>query len=278
MLVAPFTQQQAVAAQRECGQRLGVPVGITNGIGMKLKLIPAGEFMMGSPESEVYRLYDEYQHRVRITKPFYLGVYEVTQAEYEHVMGENPSSFSSGGSRKSKVFKLDTSRFPVEGVIWQNAVEFLRKLSDLPEEKAAGRIYRLPTEAEWEYACRAGTTTSFHCGSQLNVGEANNGERGWPYFLARPTTVGSYAPNAFGLYDMHGNVWEWCNDWYAEEYYKSSPESDPQGPEKASYRVFRGGSWRLIAGNCRSAIRDRDAPRIRGVNLGFRVAVDPSAR
>jgi len=276
MLVAPFTQQQAVAAQRECGQRLGVPVGITNGIGMKLKLIPAGEFMMGSPESEVYRLYDEYQHRVRITKPFYLGVYEVTQAEYEHVMGENPSSFSSGGSRKSKVFKLDTSRFPVEGVIWQNAVEFLRKLSDLPEEKAAGRIYRLPTEAEWEYACRAGTTTRWHCGDN----ESDLAKAAWFEDNSENQThpVGQKEPNAWGLYDMHGNVWEWCNDWYAGEYYKSSPENDPLGPTEASYRVFRGGSWDYGAGLCRSAYRFRYDPVLRADDLGFRVAADPPSQ
>ncbi len=209
-----FTKDEAVARQRECSQSLGMPVEITNFTGMKLVLIPPGEFLMGSPESEQDTEVDEYQHRVRITKPFYLSVYEVTQSEYERVMGENPSWFSSGGSGsgKEKVSDLDTSRFPVERVNWQNAVEFCRKLSELPEERAGGRIYRLPMEAEWEYACRAGTTTPFHFGSELNGSQTNcDGTR--PYGtstegpqLGRTTTVGSYAANAFGLYDMHGNV------------------------------------------------------------------------
>jgi len=226
MLVAPFTQEEATGAQKEWSESLGTPVEMTNSIGMKLRLIPPGEFLMGPTAADVefvkaYHDVDRYgwlfdaekpQHRVRITKPLYLGVYEVTQAEYERLMKKNPSQFLEGGRWKNKVSGLDTSRFPVETVSWDNAVEFCRKLSSLPEERAAGRVYHLPTEAEWEYACRAGTTTSFHFGSELNGREANcNGtdpygttEKG-PY-LGHPTTVGSYAPNAFGLYDMHGNL------------------------------------------------------------------------
>jgi len=272
--------EKAVAAQKECSERLGLPVEISNCIGMKLKLIPAGEFLMGSPESEEHRRDNEYQHRVRTTKPFYLGVYEVTQAEYERVMGTNPSSFSKKGDDSDAVKDMHTSRFPVERVNWQNAVEFCGKLSELPEEKAGERIYRLPTEAEWEYACRAGTTTPFHFGSELNGSQANcDGTR--PYGtstegpqLGRTTTVGSYAANAFGLCDMHGNVWEWCNDWYAGEYYTSSPENDPVGPTKAWRRVIRGGSW-CCAGVCRSAFRYWYSPGGRFVNLGFRVAAVP---
>jgi len=143
-------------------------------------------------------------------------------------------------------------------------------------------VHRFPTEAEWEYACRAGTTTPFHFGSELNGSEANcYGDE--PYgttdeapFLDRPTTVGSYAPNAFGLYDMHGNVWECCQDWYDEDYYKASPVDDPQGPEKASRRVSRGGSWYDQAGWCRSAFRMRGSPSDRYYAGGFRVAADPS--
>jgi len=291
--------EEAVAAQREWSERLGSPVDITNSIGMKLVLIPAGEFMMGSPESEQGRKDYEHLHRVRITRPFYLGVYEVTQAEYERVMKANPSWFPSGCHGNEKVSDLDMGQFPVEQVSWENAVEFCRNLSDLPEEKAAGRIYRLPAEAEWEYACRAGTTTAFHFGSHLNGQEANC-DGNCPYgtstkgpYLERPTTVGSYAPNAFGLYDMHGNVGEWCNDWYAEQDYGSSPESDPQGPSEATsrgceldigffraafhfrfgpqYRVVRSGSWRHDSRGCRSAYRSRNGPQSRAVNLGFRV-------
>lgn len=186
---------------------------ITNSIGMKLKLIPSGEFLMGSPESEEARDSDEGpQHRVRITKPFYLGVYEVTQGEYERVTGDNPSCFSKVGTGKAKVAGQDTSRFPVEEVSWEDAVEFCRKLSDLPSERSARRVYRLPTEAEWEYACRAGTTTPLHFGTQLNGREANC-DGNYPYgtdtkgtYLKRTTTVGSYKANAFGLYDMHGKL------------------------------------------------------------------------
>lgn len=251
---------------------------ITNSLGMKLALIPAGEFAMGSPESEKGREHGERQHPVRITKPFYLGVFEVTQAEYEHLIGTNPSRFSPEGGGKKTVAGLKTDWFPVESVSQEDAVEFCRQLSALPEEKAAGRVYRLPTEAEWEYACRAGTTSPFHFGSRLNGQEANC-DGGFPYgttsrgpFLQRPTTVGSYAPNAFGLYDMHGNVCEWCSDWYDAEYYESSPESDPQGPSEATGGVIRGGGWSYNAGYCRSALRSGSVPTLRSNFLGFRVA------
>ncbi len=256
---------------------------LTNSIGMKLKLIPAGEFQMGSPANEEDRDDDEHHHRVRITKPFYLGVYEVTQRDYAKVMGNNPSYFSSSGGGGERVSGMDTSRFPVEEVSWEDAVEFCRKLSALAGERSASRVYRLPSEAEWEYACRAGTTTPFHFGTQLNGREANcNGDR--PYGtsakgtnLQRPTNVGSYTSNSFGLYDMHGNVYEWCSDWYESDYYKASPVDDPTGPSTASYRVFRGGSWFSFAGLCRSAFRGGYAPTIRNFTLGFRVALVPSS-
>jgi formylglycine-generating enzyme required for sulfatase activity len=254
---------------------------ITNSIGMKLALIPAGEFLMGSPETELDRRADEPQHRVRITKPFYLGVYEVTQAEYERVMGTNPSAFSTGGLKPNKVSGNDTSRYPVENVSWEDAVEFCRKLSSRPEEQRAGRRYRLPTEAEWEYACRAGTTTPFHFGTQLDGREANC-DGTYPYgteskgqSLERTTTVGSYAPNAFRLYDMHGNVREWCQDWYEKDYYSGSPVDDPQGPASASYavRAYRGGGWREPAARCRTAEHGWVHPFHRYRDMGFRVAL-----
>jgi len=177
-------------------------------------------------------------------------------------MGTNPSLFSASGKGKDEVSGEDTSRFPVERVSWEDAVEFCRELSLLPEEKTEGRIYRLPSEAEWEYACRAGTTTPFHFGHQLNGNEANclgncpYGTETKGPFLRRTTTVGSYQPNAFGLYDMHGNVWEWCQDWYGKDYYRNSPVDDPQGPSSgASYRVIRGGNWQAVGAGCRPADR-----------------------
>jgi len=295
--IAPFDADQAKRHQESWAEYLGVPVEITNGIGMKLALIPAGEFMMGTSKEEVDRLAklcpwikrelhkrECPPHRVRITKPFYLGVYEVAQAEYERVMGKNPSYFSATGDGKDEVSGMDASRFPVERVSWDDAVEFCRKLSELPEEKTAGHVYRLPTEAEWEYACRAGTTTLFHFGSKLN-GEEANCDGSLPLgttikgpALDRPTTVGSYQPNAFGLYDMHGNVWEWCQDWYDEEYYKESPPNDPQGPTTGSIRVGRGGSWNFTTWHCRSALRGNYSPEDRYISLGFRVAADPPSK
>ena len=254
------------------------PNEITNSIGMKLALIPAGKFMMGLPKDEKERGDNEEQHEVSITRPFYLGVYVVTQAEYEKVMGNNPSYFSAKDTGKDSVKDMDTSRFPVETVSWDDAVAFCKKLSELPEEKKAGRVYRLPTEAEWEYACRAGTKTVFHYGDSLSSRQANfNGE--YPYggadkgpFLARTAKVGSYAANGFGLYDMHGNVWEWCQDWHDANYYKNSPREDPPGPAQASARVVRGGGWGDHGGDCRSAGRIGGEPGFRGSGLGFRVA------
>ncbi len=202
-------------------------------------------------------------------------MYEVTQGEYERVMGTNPSCFSAngGGSEKS----MDTSRFPVEQVAWEDAVEYCNRLSALPAERAAGRVYRLSTEAEWEYACRAGTTTPFYFGSQLN-GQQANFDGNLPYgittsgpYLARTTPVGSYAANDYGLFDMHRNVWEWCSDWYED--YPALAQVDPLGAATASFCVIRGGGWDGIARNCRSAHRGRDAPDYRRLYLGFRVAL-----
>jgi uncharacterized protein (TIGR02996 family) len=229
------------------GVRPCVPL-LTNSIGMQLALILAGRFLMGSPE----RSDDEGpQHEVEISKPFYLGIYQVTQAEYEKVMSTNPSWFSATGGGNDKIEGQDTSRFPVECVTWEDANEFCKKLSELPDEQESGRVYRLPTEAEWEYACRGGaaSATPFSFGASLSSTQANfNG--GYPYggadkgpFLGRTATVGSYHPNIFGLYDMHGNVWEWCADWYDEDYSQSPAGKDPPGAATGTRRVLRGGSW-----------------------------------
>jgi formylglycine-generating enzyme required for sulfatase activity len=271
LAVAPFDAAAAQGHQEAWAKHLGVEVETVNSIGIKLVLVPPGEFQMGSPESEPSRDDDETQHRVRITKPYYLGMYEVTQAEYERVMGANPSNDKT-------VAGQNTSRFPVERVSWEEAVEFCRKLSAMSAEQSAGRVYRLPTEAEWEFACRAGTVTPFHFGSQLNGREANC-DGNYPYgtttkgtYLQRPTTVGSYASNGFGLFDMHGNVREWCSDWYDSGYYANSPTDDPTGLTSGSLRVDRGGGWDGDARDCRSAYRYSSSPDSRYDNLGFRLA------
>jgi formylglycine-generating enzyme required for sulfatase activity len=227
---------------------------ITNGIDMKLELIPVGEFMMGSPDSDEAADDDEKpQHLVRITKPFYLGVYPVTQEQYEKVMGKNPSQFKDPAN-------------PVESVSWDDAVEFCKKLS-----AKEGKTYRLPTEAEWEYACRAGTPTSYSFGDD----EASLGEYAWFRGNAERKThpVGQKKPNAWGLFDMHGNVWEWCQDCFGE--YTADVATDPVGPSESTYRVYRGGSWNYTAEGCRSAYRGWSTPVFRLNYLGFRVAAVP---
>ena len=245
------------------------PKTITNSVGMKLVLIPKGTFTMGSPIEEEGADNDEEQHQVTIGKDYYLGVTEVTQGQYEKVMGTNPSYFQKRVIRKS-----DSSMYPVEQVSWEDAVEFCKKLSDLPEEKKAGRVYRLPTEAEWEYACRAGSKAAYSFGeNSKTLGDYswfgdNSGSQTHP--------VGEKKPNAWGLYDMHGNVWEWCSDWYDE--YPKGAVSDPSGPSEGSSRVLRGGSWFSGAASCRSAFRSGDDPsfRLSDGHYGFRVALSSS--
>jgi formylglycine-generating enzyme required for sulfatase activity len=255
---------------------------------MKLVRIPAGKFLMGSPAGEVGHSSGEApQHEVEISKPYYLGVYEVTQAEFQKVMGRNPSCYSPTGTNTAAVKGLDTTRFPVENVTWLEARDFCEKLSALPAEKAVRRTYRLPTEAEWEHACRAGAKESlpFSFGKSLSSLQANF-DGGSPYGgaapgsnLRRPTTVGSYQPNAWGLHDMHANVKEWCADWLDDGYYKVSPRADPTGPATGSVRAIRGGSWLNGGSLCRSADRSRFAPTGQFGHVGFRVAcVSPRLR
>lgn len=260
------------------------PQTIANSIGMKLVRIPAGEFLMGSAGDDAGGRDDEKpQHRVRISKPFYMGAYEVTQAEFEQVMQTNPSSFSRAGLLMNAPEDLDCSRLPVDNVTWYAAVEFCRRLSNLPAERKAGRVYRLPTEAEWEYACRAGTTTTFHYGDSLSSTQANfNGAH--PFgdaakgpFLNRTSIVGSYQSNALGLYDMHGNLNEWCLDRFDREYYAQSAEVDPRGPETGTSRVIRGGDWYSDGRDCRSAFRYADIPDGRFYALGMRVVCELTA-
>ena len=246
------------------------PKEITNSIGMKLVLIPKGTFMMGAPESEEGRKENETQHEVTISQDYYLGVTEVTQGQYEKVMGTNPSRFQKHVIRKS-----DSLMYPVEQVSWEDAVEFCKKLSDLPEEKKAGRVYRLPTEAEWEYACRAGSKTTYSFGeSSESLGDyawfAGNSNR-------QPNPVGEKKPNAWGLYDMHGNVFEWCSDWYGE--YPNGAVNDPTGPRKGSDRVLRGGGLLDDGAYCRAASRCSVTPLTYTNDFGFRVALSsPSSQ
>ena len=253
---------------------------LVNSIGMKLVQIPAGAFQMGSPDTEADSGQDEHpRHPVRISRPFHLGVHEVTQGQFARIMNERPSFFSPTGPGKDRLRGLDSERLPVEQVTWHAAVEFCRRLSNLPDEKRAERVYRLPTEAEWEYACRAGTDTCFFYGPQLSSREANyNGN--FPYgnaakgtFLSRTAEVGSYPANAWGLHDMHGNVNEWCADWHNRDYYRASPPVDPRGPKTGATRVIRGGDWYSDARDCRSAFRYADAPDGMFYVVGFRVAM-----
>ena len=256
----------------------------TNSIGMKFRLIPAGEFMMGSsvsPEElakEFPRRRDREwfekerpQHKVHITKPFYLGVTEVTQEQYEKVIGKNPSWHSRTGRGADEVKGIDTSHLPVEMVSWDEAAEFCQRLS-----AREGQAYRLPTEAEWEYACRAGSETRYCFGddaSQLAdyAWFAENSQR-------HPWPVGEKKPNAWGLCDMHGNVWEWCYDWFERDDYAKAPSDDPTGPVAGEFRLFHGGSKKCGYMFCQSSNRAWYFSSHRDDDLGLRVARDVSSK
>jgi len=245
----------------------------TNSLGMKFAYCPPGEFTMGSPETELLRSPDETLRQVTLTQGFYLGIYEVTQSEYTQVMGKNPSGFAPNGAFASKVSGLDTSRFPVEQVNWEDANLFCDALS-----KKDGRAYRLPTEAEWEYACRAGTSTPYSFGEACNGREANvkgtepygTTVEGW--FLSRTTTVGSYPPNAWGLFDMHGNFSEWCADLYREDL--PATAQDPRVDQSSSStRVHRGAEYSQAPYAARSARRRHLNRANTSRGLGFRVVL-----
>ena len=246
---------------------------VTNSISMELIEIPVGKFTMGSPEDEKDRREDiEAQVRVTLTKPFGLGKTDVTQGQWEQVMGTDPWE---GGED----VQADKD-CPATYVSWDDAREFCDKLTDL-ERKAgtlkAGEAYRLPTEAQWEYACRAGTATTYSFGND----ESTFGEYAWfngnAFHAGEPYAhkVGLKKPNPWGLYDMHGNVWKWCSDWYDA---KVSGGTDPVGPEEGSLRVLRGGSWWSRPVNCGSASRNGISPSDRGSDMGFRVARSQSVK
>ncbi len=231
-------------------------VDLGGGVDMALVWIEPGTFMMGSPSGEDGRWSRETQHRVTLSKGFWMGKYEVTQAQWQQVMGSNPSNFKG-------------VKNPVEQVSWDACQDFLRKLNG----KKGDGSFRLPTEAEWEYACRAGTTTALNSGKALTStsGSCRNLDAvAWYGKNSSSTThpVGQKAPNAWGLYDMLGNVYEWCQDWHGGS---SGSATDPTGASSGSYRVLRGGSWRYSAGFCRSAHRNAFEPTVRYNFVGFRV-------
>jgi formylglycine-generating enzyme required for sulfatase activity len=234
------------------------PKTFTNSIGMKFVWIPPGNFVMGSPKEEKERHPSEIQHKVTLTRGFYMGVYTVTQEEWQAVMGNNPSNIKG------------EKNLPVESVSWDNCQEFIKKLRTNDRKP-----YRLPTEAEWEYACRAGTTTPFHFGETISTDQANykgdatygDGKKGID--RKKPTPVGSFPANAWGLHDMHGNVWQWCQDWHGV--YTQEDVVDPQGPKQGQIRVLRGGSWIYAPTHCRSAYRGWFEPGNRNGYCGLRV-------
>jgi formylglycine-generating enzyme len=304
---------------------------LTNSLGMTLVAIPAGEFEMGlrdsfkelgdaypmfkEPSSEKNRLprvealTDETLHKVRITRAFFMGAHEVTIAQFKRFVDEDgyrtePERDGTGGygidmatkawsTAREKRYTWRNAGFPqgdnhpVVNVTWGDAVAFCEWLS-----KKEARKYRLPTEAEWEYACRAGTTTRYFFGNDpaelskyantYDISSAKvfpdwsrwaiKSDDGFPF----TAPVGSFKPNAFGLYDMHGNVWEWCSDWYAEDTYKTPPFDDPKGAESGHRRSRRGGGWHVWSLYCTSFYRNYNTPQSRYLNLGFRVVLEKS--
>ena len=228
------------------------------GVKLEMVLIPAGQFMMGSPDLDADAPADEKpKHRVRITRPFYLGKYPVTQEQWQAVMGNRRGAVKG-------------PKNPVESVSWNDCQAFLNQL----HEQVGGDKFQLPTEAQWEYACRAGSTAKHFFGDK----ESDLGDYAWYRQNSKTTShpVGEKKPNAWGLYDMYGNVWEWCGDLYSDEYYAHSPTDDPPGPDKGPTRVIRGGSWDAPAKRCRSAHCASFAPEREDYLLGLRIALIPA--
>ncbi len=264
LLSFPLSESQAKDYKKRWADHYGVPVFTTNKLGMKFAFIPPGSFVMGSPVSEIGRVDKETQHKVTLTKGFYVSVTEVTQAQWRAVMNENNSNFKGDNN-------------PVDSVSWNVCKEFVGKLNGSHKDQSELGItksgkYTLLTEAQWEYACRAGTTTEYHSGNGVEAlkrvgwygyGSGNSNKQTHP--------AQQLAPNAWGLYDMHGNVFEWCQDWYGD--YPNKDIKDPQGAQNGNSRVLRGGSWSNLPAHCRSACRGGDFPVIRsgGCRVAFRL-------
>ena len=261
------------ARQRELLASGVKPVGpflnlsIAKGIEMTFACIAPGTFLMGSPETELEPDDNEELHEVTLTKPFFMGIHQVTQEQWQAIMGSNPSLFEG-------------ENLPVEQVSWEDCIAFCKKLSE-----RTGRLCTLPSEAQWEYACRAGTTTTFSFGEAISTNQANyNGSFDYVTpmnfrsadgeYREKTTPVGSFDANALGLFDMHGNLWDWCEDYYGN-YAELKSLKDPAQSIKQSEnrRVLRGGGWGDVAWGCRSAYRLRSSPDHRSSNFGFRVCL-----
>lgn len=290
LLKAPFNTADASGKQADWARHLGRQAVEKNSLGERLTLIPPGEFVMGSPDKEAGADDDEHpQHAVKITRPFYLGVYCVTRGQFAKFVaatgyktdaekdGEGGWGYTHDANaplaqRPEFNWRTNglsqTDEHPVMNVSWNDAVAFCTWLGEQERKK-----YRLPTDAEWEYACRAGTTTVYFCGD----GAEQLGKYAWYSGQSGLGTheVGQKLPNALGLYDMLGNVWQWCADRYGAHYYKVSPPENPTGPADGSEHVLRGGSWGNTPASCRSADRDRNQAAGRSCYIGFRVAREP---
>lgn len=301
--VAPFSGEQAKQHQKDWADHLGVTIGLENSIGMHLALIPPGEFLMGAPQSDTLAEKHELpQHRVTILKPFYLGIHEVTLGNFgEFVQATGyktePERDGKGGQGFNKVTRrLETDKIiyswknpgwsqsvdhPVVNVTWNDAVEFCKWLS-----QKEGRTYRLPTEAEWEHACRSGSQTRWWMGDDISFLRSNIADialrRAFPswkdtvdsddgYSFTAP--VGRFEPNPFGLHDVHGNVVEWCSDWFDPNYYSHSPQVDPQGAAVSQRRVTRGGSWPFGTRHARATRRTPLPAGFRAHDVGFRIVL-----
>ena len=312
VIMVPWIQERRVTRVAYNGPPIGfclverfdgevkfLPRQITNSNGMKLAMIPAGKFLMGSPKNEPDRLDDEKQHEVEITRPFYMGTHEVTVRQFTGFVlatkyqteaesdGKGGRAFDGKEFTQKPEFTWKKLHFaqsvddPVVVVTWSDAVAFCAWMS-----KREGMTYRLPTEAEWEYACRAGTNSRFNTGDgdedlkiAGNIADASLKKKWadaswamtWDDRFPFTAPVGKFRANAFGLHDMHGNAWEWCSDWYGEDYYAKSPTQDPQGPATGKERIARGGAWSTQPKFCRSAFRDWHEPGYRSDCVGFRV-------
>ena len=310
--IAPFSAEQAKQHQEAWAKHLGVPVEYTNSIGMKFTFIPPGEFMMGSTADEIrksialaippndtgwqrYAKSEGPQHKVVLTQPFYLAVNEVTQGHYKKVMRTNPSYFAATGAGKGVVVGIDTSKYPVETVSWNDAGEFCTSLSKLEKleplyvrsgvtmTSRAGNGYRLPTEAEWEFSCRAGTTTKFWIGDKVEdlalAGWFGANSRG--NSDNKPHAVGKLKANPFGLYDVHGNLFEWVQDWWDPTYYEQFQNQPALNPVAAasvdSQRAMRGGYYDWRGPICGAAYRHGQPPMYRNASIGFRLALSVAA-
>jgi len=241
----------------ETDESLACDNAFKNKIGIEFVKIPSGSFMMGGDENDD----EKPRHNVNLSS-FYIGKYEVTQVQWYKVMKNNPAKF------KTEKVGMNSRNHPIENVSWYDVQEFIKKLNKMDRKN----IYRLPTEAEWEYACRSATKTNWFFGSESYIDnyawhDGNSDDK--------THKVGLKYPNKWGLYDMHGNVWEWCQDRYEKDYYSRSPKNNPQGPSTGSDRVLRGGGWYREAGGCRSAYRSHRPPDYQSSNRGFRLVRNP---